>query len=380
MNTNSYAPSGNQSHDQLLSSQHSQDIEQFIETLRNQQSLSTIPPQSLLNPSSTILNNVKSQNNFMKSAQTSVASLKSPGKQIEKTSEDIILQESLQSIKETNHQLKLNDAITRNKIRKTERDCEVLKEEQSKIQKIIAKVEKQHNTDQQYLMKQQELKARYEIDLSLLSLNNLDQGSEIKAKLQSENLNLKQLQDQMQHSQNDSQQCLQQLNQIELMLNQPLQSSQPGETPQGMNTDALNQIIIEVVDVYERSIKRKNGEIDMIKSCLVKEKQKLQDDKDKIQKQVKLLQQKRVQQQKSLCELEKKNQMNQRSTLVDLLISNNNGIRIDGKQVKLGDNLGEDTEKPVQTVSIDLHSKMKKQKSKANIAPEKENKSILKKR
>jgi hypothetical protein len=48
----------------------------------------------------------------------------------------------LQSIKETNHQLKLNDAITRNKIRKTERDCEVLKEEQAKLQKIIAKVEK----------------------------------------------------------------------------------------------------------------------------------------------------------------------------------------------------------------------------------------------
>jgi len=41
--------------------------------------------------------------------------------------------------------------------------------------------------------------------------------------------------------------------------------------------------------VYERSIKRKNGEIDMIKSCLIKEKQKLQDEKEKIQKQTKLL-------------------------------------------------------------------------------------------
>jgi len=42
-----------------------------------------------------------------------------------------------------------------------------------------------------------------------------------------------------------------------------------------MSTDNLNQIIIEVVDVYERSIKRKNGEIEMIKNCLIKEKQKL---------------------------------------------------------------------------------------------------------
>lgn len=66
--------------------------------------------------------------------------------------------------------LKLNDAITRNKIRKTERDCEELKDEQSKLQKVIAKVEKQHNTDQQYLIKQKELQARYELDLALMQV------------------------------------------------------------------------------------------------------------------------------------------------------------------------------------------------------------------
>lgn len=45
----------------------------------------------------------------------------------------------------------------------------------------------------------------------------------------------------------------------------------------------LNQIIIEVVDVYERSIKRKNGEIDMIKSCLLKDKNKLSDEKEQME-------------------------------------------------------------------------------------------------
>jgi hypothetical protein len=39
--------------------------------------------------------------------------------------------------------------------------------------------------------------------------------------------------------------------------------------------ETINQSIIEIIDVYERSIKRKNAEIEVIKSCLSREKSKL---------------------------------------------------------------------------------------------------------
>eukprot|EP00347_Sterkiella_histriomuscorum_P000975 403373812 len=319
-----------------------------------------------------------------------------------------------QSIKETNHILKLNDAITRNKIRKTERDCDQLKLEQQKVQKVISKVEKQHNTDQQYLIKQKELEARYELDFALLKMkqnvqnesqnqngsqksNNQGQHSQmttdaskdIRQKLLQENQNLQKLQEQMQHSQFDSQQCLFQLGNIENLLNQSTsQQSQTmghqnqtssGYGNESVNSETLNQVIIEVMDVYEKSIKRKNGEIDMIKSCLVKEKQKLIDEKENVMNQVQLLRQKRVEQQKQLCDLQKKNEINQRATLVDLLISNNLTIDQIQKQQHLYDvscmnqkttmmqqdggsiersktvNKGQlDDNKPVQTISIDL--------------------------
>lgn len=49
---------------------------------------------------------------------------------------------------------------------------------------------------------------------------------------------------------------------------------------QEVDAATLNQLIIEVVDVYEKSIKRKNAEIDIIKGCLVREKQKLETEKE----------------------------------------------------------------------------------------------------
>ena len=41
------------------------------------------------------------------------------------------------------------------------------------------------------------------------------------------------------------------------------------------NPDVLNQAIMDIIEVYERSITRKNSEIEVIKSCLDKEKDKL---------------------------------------------------------------------------------------------------------
>jgi len=43
--------------------------------------------------------------------------------------------------------MKLNDAILRNRIRKVEKELEVVKEEQAKVDKEVKKVEKQNGTD-----------------------------------------------------------------------------------------------------------------------------------------------------------------------------------------------------------------------------------------
>lgn len=70
-------------------------------------------------------------------------------------------------MKETNHNLKLNDAIVRNKIRKHEREIDTLKQQQDTLNKELTKLNKQHNTDFQYLIKQKELESRFEIDIAL---------------------------------------------------------------------------------------------------------------------------------------------------------------------------------------------------------------------
>ena len=51
---------------------------------------------------------------------------------------------------------------------------------------------------------------------------------------------------------------------------------------QYLDEDLLSNKIIEIVDVYERSIKRKNAEIDVIKNCLLKEKTKLNKEKEQV--------------------------------------------------------------------------------------------------
>lgn len=61
--------------------------------------------------------------------------------------EDEAIVESVHQLKETNHNLKLNDAILRNKIRKHERDIDTLKQDQEKVKKELVKIEKQHKTD-----------------------------------------------------------------------------------------------------------------------------------------------------------------------------------------------------------------------------------------
>lgn len=50
--------------------------------------------------------------------------------------------QSINQLKETNHNLKLNDAIIRNKIRKEEREIETTKLDQEKVKKEITKLEK----------------------------------------------------------------------------------------------------------------------------------------------------------------------------------------------------------------------------------------------
>eukprot|EP00350_Pseudokeronopsis_sp_OXSARD2_P009764 CAMPEP_0170541530 /NCGR_PEP_ID=MMETSP0211-20121228/1241_1 /TAXON_ID=311385 /ORGANISM="Pseudokeronopsis sp., Strain OXSARD2" /LENGTH=90 /DNA_ID=CAMNT_0010844295 /DNA_START=137 /DNA_END=409 /DNA_ORIENTATION=+ len=90
--------------------------------------------------------------------------------------------------------MKLNDAILRNRIRKVEKEVEELKIEQAKVEKDVKKVQKQNNTDCQYLIKQKELQERYELDLQLNDLTKFDSAQDLMAKLKAENDNLLQLQ------------------------------------------------------------------------------------------------------------------------------------------------------------------------------------------
>jgi hypothetical protein len=41
-------------------------------------------------------------------------------------------------------------------------------------------------------------------------------------------------------------------------------------------------LVVEIIDIYEKSLKRKNQEIDVIKSCLEREKEKLLKEKQAI--------------------------------------------------------------------------------------------------
>jgi len=65
-----------------------------------------------------------------------------------------------------------------------------------------------------------------------------------------------------------------------------LQSHQEGwETDQ----DSFNSVALELISISEKSLKRKNQEIEVIRSCLEREKEKLAREKQCLQKKVAFL-------------------------------------------------------------------------------------------
>lgn len=68
-----------------------------------------------------------------------------------------ILSETLANMRETVHNMKLNDAIHRQNARKMERENRKLEDESSKQQKHLTELERQKAIDEQYLIKQNEL-------------------------------------------------------------------------------------------------------------------------------------------------------------------------------------------------------------------------------
>ena len=79
-----------------------------------------------------------------------------------------------------------------------------------------------------------------------------------------------QLQSQLQTSSADSSASLTHLTSLERALS--------GSADQ----DSLNEAIIEIIEVYERSLSRKNAEMGVIKNCLLREKDKLLREKESI--------------------------------------------------------------------------------------------------
>ena len=69
------------------------------------------------------------------------SALMTPDVALSQVGEEDAIIDSVQHLRETNHNLKLNDAILRNKIRKTEREIEDVKKEQESVQKDLSKVE-----------------------------------------------------------------------------------------------------------------------------------------------------------------------------------------------------------------------------------------------
>lgn len=78
------------------------------------------------------------------------------------------VEQALEHFKSTLHEMKLQDAIHRQTIRKLERDNDNMEQKMSELKQNIDQVEKQKKTDEQYLMKQQEV------------IVNLEMSEEIK--------------------------------------------------------------------------------------------------------------------------------------------------------------------------------------------------------
>ena len=86
----------------------------------------------------------------------------------------------------------------------------------------------------------------------------------------------------MQTSYQQSLDCLTHLQKIEDFM-----ASSPSATP--LDQEQMSQALIEVVDVYERSIKRKNAESDIIKGCILSDRMKLLEEVNATEEQVKTL-------------------------------------------------------------------------------------------
>lgn len=73
------------------------------------------------------------------------------------------ISEAMGNMKQTLHDLRLNDAIHRQEIRKMERDNGKMEKRMAELKNTIANLEKQKAVDEQYLMKQQEIITKSEM-------------------------------------------------------------------------------------------------------------------------------------------------------------------------------------------------------------------------
>jgi uncharacterized protein YaaN involved in tellurite resistance len=83
--------------------------------------------------------------------------------EIEDQSQPDGVDEALDHMKQTLHDMKLQDAIHRQEIRKLERDNDKMETKIQELTSNISGLEKQKLTDEQYLMKQQEVITKSEM-------------------------------------------------------------------------------------------------------------------------------------------------------------------------------------------------------------------------
>jgi predicted nucleic acid-binding Zn-ribbon protein len=212
------------------------------------------------------------------------------------------VEEALNHFRNTVHELRLQDATSRQKIRKLERDNEKMEKEIQSFNTNIESIEKQKTTDEQYLLKQQEIIVNLEMAEEVKGHRATEveaQKDRLKFKKASVNRaeNLQANLRNAAHSYEHNVTKIAELQEISEQIDEIDEENKPA---------LVNDLLVKMIDVLEKSVKSKEGEIQCIKQGIDEDNKFINDEITDLNRRNGGIKRLRVDAQKKIFDFEKK--------------------------------------------------------------------------
>ena len=212
------------------------------------------------------------------------------------------IDEAMHHLKATVHDLRLKDACSRQKIRKLERDNHNLKTQIQELDTDIKSIEKQKGTDEQYLLKQQEIIVNLEIADAIKGekVSQVDTLKDRVKLLKASNKRINQFEKDLRDATYN----------YDTNCSKILELQEIGEQVEDVDDEdkpsLVNELLVKIIDVLEKSVKAKEDQIECFKDGMERENNILSKQKAEIDQRYDQIKQLRVSTQKQIFELEKR--------------------------------------------------------------------------